>query len=88
MESLEQELKSRIFLHKIAIAGGAIMQNYIKEEKAKEGLSLPDFIIEQNADEYSNKVIQKALEKGTFEELYNNVWEQIKDVIPEDTKVI
>lgn len=88
MESLEQELNSRIFVHKVALVGGALMHDYINEEKAKKGIALPDFIISQNADEYSSKIIQEALKTGTFEELYNKIWEQVKDVLPEDTIVI
>ena len=86
MTTLEQEFKAREFMHKAAIVGGALMQEYIIANS--KGVSLPPAIIEKQADEYSNKVMQKALQGGTFETLYNNVWEQLKDVLPENLKLI
>lgn len=86
MLSIEEEFKAREFLHKAAIVGGALMSNYITVNS--KGVSLPPEIIQEQADEYSNKIIQHALEHGTFETLYNNVWEQLKDVLPENLKLI
>ena len=86
METLETEFKAREFMHKTAIVGGALMRNYIIANS--KGVSLPPHIIEKQADEYSNKVIQHALEHGTFETLYNNIWEQLKDVLPDNLKLM
>jgi hypothetical protein len=85
--TLEQELVARIFLHKIAVTGGVIMDRYMKEQqKGKVNLSEP--LLEEMADAYSNKIMQDALLKGTFEELYNNAWNSIVETMPEHTKVI
>ena len=70
METLLEEFKAREFLHKVAIVGGAIMHNYMEEEKAKGGAQLPDFIIEEKAQAYSDRVIQKAMAMGTLNKLY------------------
>ena len=86
MLSIEEEFKAREFLHKTAIVGGALMRNYIIANS--KGTSLPPHIIQEQADEYSNKVIQNALQNGTFDTLYNNVWEQLADVLPENLKLI
>ena len=86
MLSLEEEFKAREFLHKTAIVGGALMRNYIIANS--KDVSLPSPIIQEQADEYSNKVMQHALNNGTFEELYNNIWKQLADVLPEDLKLM
>ena len=86
MQTLEQELKARTFLHKVSIVGGALMRNYIISNS--QGITLHPSIIEHEADQYSNKIIQNAISNGTFDELYNRVWEQLKDVIPDNLKLI
>ena len=80
--TLEQELQARAFMHKVAIVGGVLMSAYIKANS--NGINFPPNIIEQHADEYSNKVIKYAIEHGTFESLYNNSWNSIKDNIPDN----
>lgn len=86
MTTLEEEFKAREFIHKTAIVGGALMQEYIIANS--KGVSLPPYIIKDNADKYSNKVMQKALQNGTFEALYDNIWNSLKDVLPEDLKLM
>ena len=86
MNTLEQELQARTFMHKVAVVGGALMQNYIVAHS--KGVQLPLHIIQDQADEYSNKVMQHALKHGTFDDLYNRVWESLKDVIPDDLNLV
>ena len=86
MNTLETEFKAREFIHKTAIVGGALMRNYIIANS--KGVALPPHILQEQADEYSNKVMQKALQEGTFETLYNSIWEQLKDVLPENLKLM
>ena len=85
-QTLEQELKVRILKHKVAIAGGVLMQEYIKDQ-LQGSLQLPKFQVEEMADKYSNKVIKRALADGTFEDLYTQAWDKIKYTIPENMKV-
>ena len=85
--TLEQELTARIFLHKVAIAGGVIMDKYMKEQQ-KGDINIPSFVLEGVADSYSNNVIQKAMQDGTFEDLYNDAWNSIVKTMPEHTKVM
>ena len=82
------ELSARIFLHKVAIVGGVLMRNYQIAHSTDKGVQLPPHIIDEEADEYSNSVIQKALANGNFEELYERVWANIQDVIPENLKLV
>jgi hypothetical protein len=48
---------------------------------------LPKFQVEEMADEYSDKVIKRALADGTFEDLYTQAWDKIKYTIPENMKI-
>jgi hypothetical protein len=85
--TLEQELQTRIFIHKISITGGVLMKEYIDRER-QGSVKLPTSAIQDMADQYSNEIIQKTLQDVTFEDLYNNAWNKIKYTMPEHTKVI
>ena len=81
-QTLEQELQARIFIHKVAIASGVLMKEYI--EKEREGvIKLPVSTLRDMADSYSNQVIQKAMADGTFEDLYKQAWDKAVINMPE-----
>ena len=87
--TLEQELRARIFLHKASIAGGVLAREYIDRELQQESsVSIPKSQLEELADQYSNEIVQKAINEGTFNSLYENAWDKIKDTIPEYLKVL
>ncbi len=81
-QTLEQELQARIFIHKVAIAGGILMKEYIDRE-TQDAVKLPVSAIQDKADSYSNQVIQKAMADGTFEDLYKQSWEKAVINMPE-----
>ena len=81
-QTLEQELQARIFIHKVAIAGGVLMKEYIDKER-QGSIKLPVSAIQDMADSYSNQVIQKAMTDGTFEDLYKQAWEKAVINMPE-----
>lgn len=85
-QTLEQELKERIFIHKVAILGGTIMSDFI-EKQSKGDLRLPDPIIREQADKYSDRVMKQMLQDGTFNEMYEYAWNDLKDSIADDFKV-
>lgn len=85
--ALKQELRARIFLHKRAIVGGALMQEYITRE-TQGAITLPPFVIREQASLYSDNIIQQAFQDGTFNTLYEDIWEKVKDIIPEHLKVL
>lgn len=87
MPTLEQEFMARLFTHQVAIVGGTLMHQYIEQEKAKGGVQLPDEVLRDMADKYSDQEIQKAMKNGTFTALYNKIWNELKDQIPDNTKV-
>ena len=86
-QTLEQELQARIFIHKVAIAGGVLMKEYIDKER-QGAIKLPVSAIQDMADSYSNQVIQKAMADGTFEDLYKKSWEKAVINMPEYTTVM
>lgn len=81
--SIEDEFKARVYLHQISILGGYIMDKYLREQQAKEGAKLPPHILMQQADEYSNEVMQKAFKTGEFNSMYEEAWQSIANKIPE-----
>lgn len=85
--TLEQELQARIFMHKVSIVGGVLMKEYMEKE-LQGNIKFPNHIIQDQADEYSNGIVQQALQNGTFDILYENSWEKIKNTIPEHMKVL
>ena len=86
--TLEQELTARIFLHKVAIAGGVLTREYMQENYTESEVNLPEPILLEFADTYSNDIIQKSLVDGTFDSLYDTAWNSIKETMPEHTKVM
>ena len=86
-QTLEQELQARIFIHKVAIAGGVLMKEYIDKE-TQGAIKLPKSAIQDMADSYSNQVIQRAIADGTFEDLYKQSWEKIVTNMPEYMSVM
>ena len=85
--TLEQELVARIFMHKTAVLGGVLMKKYI-DKVNENGAKIPDFMLEDLADQYSNKVMQQALAIGTFDDLYKEAWASVVLDIPEHLSVI
>lgn len=81
--TLEQELTARIFLHKVAVTRGALVNEYIAKEKQAD-VVLPDMFLEENAMQQADGKIQKALLDGTFNEMYSQAWERIISHIPDN----
>ena len=86
--TLEQELTARIMVHKMAVTGGVLMQQYMESNYKAGGINLPNSTLTDMADDYSEQVMKKAMENGTFDELYEKAWDKIKHTIPEYTKVM
>ena len=83
----EQELTARIFVHKTAVAGAVLMQNYMQNEM-QSAVKLPPFQMREQADQYANAIIQQALCNGTFDMLYDSAWNKIKDRIPDNLNIV
>ena len=86
--TLEQELRARIFLHKTAVLGGILMKDFMEQQNSMGGAQLPEFLLEDQAQRYSDIAMKKAFEEGTFNEQYENAWSRLVKVMPEHTKLI
>lgn len=86
--TLEQELKSRITVHKTVITTAYFTRKYIDKELAKGGIQLPITIIERDGLEYAQKKVQGYLCKGNLDEVYEQVWEKWVDQMPEHYNVM
>lgn len=84
--TLEQEFFARVFMHRVAVTGGVLMKTFI--DKHSKGIALPPLVVEEVAQKYSNEVMQQAIQDGTFNDLYENAWDSIKDNMPEHLCVI
>ena len=82
METLEQEFKRIAFEHKCKIIGYGFMSTVVAEltergreneieERAKD---VPQFVL--------NTIIPDLIEKGKFENAYNEIWESIAECLP------
>lgn len=86
--TLEEELKVRIFAHKTTIAKVALVKQFIEKEKEGAGILLPEPIIEQQALERADKLVEKLLDKGELDSLYENAWIAIQDKLPENFSIM
>ena len=84
---LAEELQARILIHKIGMTGGVLMQEYASSQLSGD-VKLPKFQVLEMADEYSNKIIQKAIKDGTFDSLYEKAWERVKHRLPQGTNLM
>ena len=81
--TLEQEFIARVLIHQTAVLGGYYAKEYLDKHSSSIGANLPEFILMEQAEHYSNRLLQKALCEGTFCELYEKAWDTVKDRIPE-----
>lgn len=87
-DTLESELTKRIFIHQTGILGGYLMNKYIENEANKGGVQLPDFIIKMKASEHADEVMKEAMQNGTFINMYEEAWQHISQVLPENFTVL
>ena len=83
-QTLEQEFMERVFLHRAAILGGYIESRFYKR-RLKKGIERSS--LEDEADLHSNKVMERALEKGIFNNLYEKAWRELVNDFPENFSV-
>jgi hypothetical protein len=85
--TLEKEVLARVFMHKRAVLGAFIFQEYMDRQEQK-GVSLPKGIIEEQAEKFSDFFIEDALKDGTFNDMYEVAWEKLSPMLPEDFCII
>lgn len=87
-EDLLQELNARIFTHRTAIVGGALMREYLDKQKSMGGAELFEPMLTEQAHEYVQSMLAQACMTGTLNSLYEEMWENIKETLPEHTNVV
>ena len=86
--TLEKELVARVFLHKVAIVRSAIINTYIAREIKKGGIVISLPCIEQEAMDFSDRIISNILSEGALDEVYEKAWEVMEDHIPDDFSIM
>ena len=81
--TFETELKARTYQHKISMLMAYLAKLYIKEQ-SKGDIKIPLFQLQEQAVEVANKTAQSLILKGKFEESYNEAWEYLKNIIPDN----
>ena len=81
--TLGQELFAREYAHKFALIGAYIIEEEVKKQTTGE-VNIPIFIAEEQALKTVTDKIQEYLAKGTFEQVYEQAWESLKDRLPDD----
>lgn len=81
-----KELESRIKLHKIVLTGSYLAREFISAQQSGD-ITLPQAIIEEQAQNYSNKVLRESFADGSFNALYERAWEEMKYIMPDNTKI-
>lgn len=85
---LEKELKARILSHKVAIVKATLAHSYIVKEKARGGVILSDPCLEQNALKFANDKLTGIMFAGKLEEVYDEAWESLKDIMPDNYSIM
>ena len=78
-----QELFARAYAHKFCIIGAYLIDREVSHQTGGE-VSVPKFIAEQQALKTVTDKIQQFLADGTFEDMYEQAWEYLKDRLPDN----
>ena len=86
-QTIESELKARIFIHKLAIVKAVIINTYIKKEKAN-GIVLTDNYLIEQAEKKADVEMAEIMQQGKLDTVYDKAWEAIADVMPDNYSII
>lgn len=82
-QTIESELKARVFLHKVAITKALIVNTYIKQEKAN-GIVLTDNYLIEQAEQKADVEMARIMQQGELDTAYNKAWEVMADIMPDN----
>ena len=85
--TLEKELTTRIFLHKVTIIKSALMNTYIAGELKKGYTMIPRTCLERGAMNYADKLMSDIMEEGRLEEAYEKAWNLIGTRMPDNYRI-
>ena len=81
--TLERELNIRINQHKMTMLMARIARQYIDEQNTGE-IKIPELILESQAVQVAQAKTSRIMLEGKLEESYNEAWEALKEVIPDN----
>ena len=80
---LEKELRVRINQHKMTMLMARIARQYIDEQNAGD-IKIPELVLESQAVQVAQAKTSRIMLEGKLEESYNEAWEALKGVIPDN----
>ena len=86
-QTIESELKARVFLHKVAITKALIVNTYVKQEKAN-GVIIPDTCLVEQAEQKADIEMARIMQQGKLDIAYNEAWESIADIMPDNYSIM
>ena len=81
--TLERELNIRINQHKMTMLMARIARQYIDEQNTGE-IKIPELVLESQAVQVAQAKTSRIMLEGKLEESYNEAWEALKEVIPDN----
>lgn len=79
---IETELKLRMLQHRYAILGAKLHEDFMKQQT--NGISIPEFMLGQQAMDYVSKKISEYMQDGVFIKEYEKAYESLKDRLPDN----
>ena len=86
-QTIESELKARVFMHKLAIVKALIVNTYIKKEKTS-GIVLTDNYLIEQAERKADNEMARIMQQGMLDTAYNKAWEVIADLLPDNYNIL
>ena len=86
-QTIESELKARVFLHKVAIVKALIVNTYIKKEKTS-GIVLTDNYLIEQAEQKADVEMARIMQQGKLDTAYDKAWEVMADIIPDNYSIL
>ena len=85
--TVEQEFMLRATNHKLVMLGFKISEDFMKSQ-TEGNTTIPEFMAREQALRMSKNEVARILLEGKLNEEYEKAWEEIKEVIPDDFKII
>ena len=60
------------------------LANQYIAEQSKGGVTIPDFMSQEQAVQIASAKVQDIMAQGKLDEAYNEAWETLKDKIPDN----
>ena len=86
-QTIESELRARVFFHKVSIVKAVIVNTYVKQEKAI-GIVLTDNYLIEQAEQKADIEMARIMQQGMLDIAYNKAWEVMADIMPDNYSIM